>query len=191
MSMHARATHWLGTAALVISLAACGQTAPSTPTPTLPPPPPPSPPSSTTSRCPGPSSTHFLRISPSARSADSRAIVGKNVNLARRRHRQRRPIWNPECRRGRRKSRLRRRTGLTTERRVRRAATGPPATQVSMFTWCRPRCCPHRARRRQSRRPFSIGGTVLERVSDGTLPVAGATVDLAGDDSDRWDTPRR
>jgi hypothetical protein len=29
-------------------------------------------------------------------------------------------------------------------------------------------------------------GAVFERVSDATLPVAGATVDLAGDDSGRW-----
>jgi hypothetical protein len=33
---------------------------------------------------------------------------------------------------------------------------------------------------------LSIDGTVSERVPDGTSPVAGATVDLAGDDSDRW-----
>jgi hypothetical protein len=33
---------------------------------------------------------------------------------------------------------------------------------------------------------LSIGGTVFERVPDGTRPVAGATVDLAGDDTDRF-----
>jgi hypothetical protein len=31
-----------------------------------------------------------------------------------------------------------------------------------------------------------ISGVVFERTSEGVRPIAGATVDLAGDDSDRW-----
>ena len=188
MSMHARATHWLGTAALVISLAACGQTAPSTPTPTLPPPPPPSPPSSTTFTVSGTVFEHTF--------SDIRPQPGVPIRVR---------LW------GRTSILL---DGVTDSAgRYEISGVPPGASQVTIAPpdgsdYRAP--CPSGGNGPTSDTSFdvhvvsttllstsgapasipssflSIGGTVLERVSDGTLPVAGATVDLAGDDSDRW-----
>jgi hypothetical protein len=188
MSMHARATHWLGTAALVISLAACGQPAPSTPTPTLPPPPPPSQPASTTYTVSGTVFEHTISgvrpqagvpvrvrvwstapvlldgVSDSAGRYEISGVPGDRSQIT---------IAPPTgsdfrapCPSGS--------TGLTGDANIDvnvvsttlLSTSGVPASIQRSF--------------------LRVEGTVTERVPDGVLPVVGATVDLAGDDSDRW-----
>jgi hypothetical protein len=187
MSMHARATHWLGTAALVISLA-CGQTAPSTPTPTLPPPPPPGQPASTTYTVSGTVFEHAI--------SGVRPQAGVPVRVR---------VWGatPVLLDG--VSDSAGRYEISGVPQTRAAITIAPPSQSDYRAPCPSGSTAitgdasfdvhvvSTALLSTSGVPASIErsilrveGTVIERVSDGVLPVAGATVDLADDDSDRW-----
>jgi hypothetical protein len=188
MSMHARPTHWLGTAALVLSLAACGQTAPSTPTPILPPPPPPSQPASTTFTVSGTVFEHTASgVHPQAGvpvrvrqwGAPGRLFDGISDSAGRYEisgvpeNRAAITIAPPSesdyrapCP-----------SGST-------AITGDASFDVHVVSTALLSTSGVPASIQRSF--LRVEGTVIERVSDGVLPVAGATVDLADDDSDRW-----